>query len=175
MPNFWRADELQVNVKTLKNIAALACVAALVIPAGVSAKGPSGDHGKSGADHGNSKTKHNKHCKHTPRVGFNVKGSVVSYDAATNTYVIDVADNGVSKHAKKYVTADPLTVVATKKPATAPAAGDKVVVHGKIDKPKKKCPETDEAITSSIKYTNVTPAQSDDEQKAPEQQEQPKA
>ena len=171
MPNFRAADELQVNVKTLKNLAALACVAALAVPAAVSAKGPS-DHGKSGDSHGNAKTKVNKRCKHTPRVGFNVKGTVVSYDAASNTYVIDVADNGVSKHAKKYVTADPLTVVPAKKPATAPAAGDKVVVHGKIDKPKKKCAETDDAIAASVKYTKVTPAKSDDKQKAPEQEQQ---
>src|SRR4051795_1936154 len=162
-----------MNVKTLKNIAALACVAALVVPAAVSAKGPSGDHGKSGADH-HAKTKTNKHCKHTPRVGFNVKGTVVSYDAASKTLVVDVADNGVSKHAKKYVTADPLTVTGAKVGDTAPKAGDLVVVHGKIEKPKKKCAETDEARTASVKYTKVTPQKADDTPEQPEQ-EQPKS
>ena len=155
MPNLDRADALIVNVKTLKNIAALACVAALAIPAAVSAKGPSEDHGKAGDHH---KTTHvNKRCKKTPRVGFNVKGTVVSYDAASNTLVVDVADNGVSRHAKKYVTDDPLTVTGAKVGDPAPAAGDKVVVHGKIDKPKKKCAETDEAIKASVKFTKVTP------------------
>jgi hypothetical protein len=154
-----------VNVKTLKNIAAVACVAALAVPAGVSAKGPSGDHGKSGT---HKQTTHvNKRCKKTPRVGFNVKGTVVSYDAGTNTLVVDVADNGVSRQAKKFVTDDPLTVTGAKVGDPAPAAGDKVVVHGKIDKPKKKCPETDAAIASSVKFTRVTP---DDSTDTPEQQ-----
>jgi hypothetical protein len=144
-----------VNVKTLKNIAAIACVAALAVPAGVSAKGPSGDHGKSAAPHGKSQTK-SKRCKHTPRTGFNIKGTVVSYNAGTNTLVVDVADNGVSRHAKNYLTSDPLSVTGAKVYSPAPAPGDKVVVHGKIDKPKKKCTETDAARTASAKFTRVT-------------------
>ena len=153
MPNLPAADALIVNVKTLKNIAAIACVAALAVPAGVSAKGPSSEnHGQT-----QKKTHVNKRCKKTPRVGFNVKGTVVSYDATSNTLVVDVADNGVSRHAKKYVTDDPLTVTGAKVSDPAPAVGDKVVVHGKIDKPKKKCAETDEAIKASVKFTKVTP------------------
>jgi len=143
-------------VKTLKTLLAILCVGALAVPAAVLAKGPSGTHVKSGDAHGKSQTK-SKRCKHTPRVGFNVKGTVVSYDASTNTLVLDVADNGVSHHAKKYVIADPLTVTGAKVGDPAPAAGDQVVVHGKIDKPKKKCAETDAAITDSVKYTRVTP------------------
>src|SRR3954451_709748 len=153
MPNLKPADAFQVTVKTLKNFAALAVVTALAVPAGVAAKGPSGDHGKSGADHGksHSKTHVNKRCKHTPRVGFNVKGTVVSYDAATNTLVVDVADNGVSKLAKKYVPDGPLTVTGAKVGDTSPKAGDLVVVHGKTEKPKKKCPaETDAARKDSV-------------------------
>jgi hypothetical protein len=120
----------------------------------VSAKGPSGDHGKSGQPHGESQT-NSKRRKHTPRVGFNVKGTVVSYDSTTNTLVVDVDDNGVSHRAKEYVTADPLTVTGAKVYDGA-AAGDKVVVHGKIDKPKKKCSETDAATSSSVKFTRAT-------------------
>ena len=167
MPNFRRADELFVNVKTLKHIGAVLCVAALVVPAGVSAKGPSGDHGNSNQQKGQSQTK-SKRCKKTPRVGFNVKGTVVSYDATTKTLVVDVDTNGVSRHAKKYVTDDPLTVVG----ATVYdgiKAGDKVVVHGKIDKPKKKCTETDDAVKASAKFTRVTKQDT-----TPEQQDQNK-
>jgi hypothetical protein len=171
MPNFRRADAFQVNVKTLKNIAALACVTALAVPAGVSAKGPSGDHGKSGDSHGNAKTKVNKRCKHTPRVGFNVKGTVVSYDAATKTIVVDVADKGVSRHAKKFVTDDPLTATLAKAPKTDPAAGSNVVLHGKIDKPKKKCNETDDAIAASVVYTRVTPDDKSSDEQKPEQEQ----
>jgi hypothetical protein len=155
MPNLHPTDALGVNVKTLKNIAAIACVAALAVPAGVLAKGPTGDHGKSNLPHGNSQTK-SKRCKHTPRVGFQIKGTVVSYDAGTNTLVVDVADNGVSRHAKNFLTDDPITVTGAKVYSPAPATGDKVVVHGKIDKPKKKCTETDQARKDSAKFTRVT-------------------
>jgi hypothetical protein len=153
MPNVLRADALGVNVKTLKNIAAIACVAALAVPAGVAAKGP-GEHGKSGLPHGKSQTK-SKRCKHTPRVGFQIKGTVVSYTPGTNTFVIDVADNGVSRHAKGFVTDDPLTVTGANA-YDNPQTGDNVVVHGKIDKPKKKCTETDSARSASAKFTRVT-------------------
>jgi hypothetical protein len=149
-----------MNVKTLKTIGAGLWVAALVIPAGVSAKGPHGNHGKSTQAHAklhaNGPTK-SQRCKHTPRVGFTVKGTVVSYTAASNTLIVDVAADGVSRHAKKYLTADPLTVIGAKVGSTPPAATDKVVVHGKIDKPKPKCTETDAAIANSVKYTRVTP------------------
>ena len=161
MPNLRCADALGVNVKTLKNIAAIACVAALAVPAGVAAKGP-GEHGKSGLPHGNSQTK-SKRCKHTPRVGFQIKGTVVSYDSATNTFVIDVADNGVSRHAKGFVTSDPLTVTGAKA-YDNPQTGDKVVVHGKIDKPKKKCTESDADRSASAKFTRVTKQDTTDQQ-----------
>jgi hypothetical protein len=155
-------------VKTLKNIAAIACVAALAVPAAVTAKGPSAQgkaHQKTTQHKTTAPTTHaNKRCKKTPRVGFNITGTVVSYDATSNTLVLDVDDNGVSRHAKKYVTEDPLTVTGAKVGDPAPKAGDKVKVHGKIDKPKKKCAETDAAITASVKYTRVTPQDTTTEQ-----------
>jgi hypothetical protein len=172
MPNLRSADELSVDVKILKTFGAVLCVAALAVPAGVAAKGPTGNHGKSTEAHGKSQTK-SKRCKHTPRVGFNVKGTVVSYDATSNTLVLDVDTNGVSHHAKKFVTADPLTVTGAKVGDPAPKAGDKVVVHGKIDKPKKKCVETDQAMADSVKFTKVTP-QDSTETETPEQPEQQK-
>ncbi|HEX4734366.1 MAG TPA: hypothetical protein VH247_08145 [Thermoleophilaceae bacterium] len=156
-------------MKTLKNIAAIACVAALAVPAGVAAKGPNGEHGKSGLPHGKSQTK-SKRCKHTPRVGFQIKGTVVSYDAATNTFVIDVADNGVSRHAKGFVTSDPLTVTGAKA-YDNPQPNDKVVVHGKIDKPKKKCTETDAARSASAKFTRVTKQDTTEQEQQQEQQQ----
>lgn len=168
MPNLLPADALGVNVKTLKNIAAIACVAALAVPAGVAAKGP-GTHGKSGLPHGNSQTK-SKRCKHTPRVGFNIKGTVLTYDATSNTFTIDVADNGVSRHAKGFVTDDPLTVTGAKA-YDNPQTGDKVVVHGKIDKPKKKCTESDSDRSASAKFTRVTKQDTTDQPEQPEQQQ----
>jgi hypothetical protein len=164
-------------VKTLKNIAAIACVAALAAPAAVVAKGPTGEQHSSKAHQKTTtvKTHTNKRCKKTPRVGFTVRGTVVSYDATTKTLVLDVADNGVSKHAKKFITEDPLTVTGAKVGDPAPKAGDKVTVHGKIDKPKKKCPETDAAIKQSVKYTRVTPQATTTTPEQPEQAEQQKA
>jgi hypothetical protein len=149
-----------VNVKTLKNIAAIACVAALAVPAGVAAKGP-GTHGKSGLPHGKSQTK-SKRCKHTPRVGFNIKGTVVTYDATSNTFTVNVADKGVSRNAKGFVTANPLTVTGANA-YDNPQPGDTVVVHGKIDRPKHKCTETDAARSASAKFTRVTKVTTDEQ------------
>jgi hypothetical protein len=148
-----------MHVKTLKNIAAVACVAALAVPAGVAAKGP-GEHGKSGTKVG-SQNHTSKRCKKQPGVGFNVVGKVVSYNAGTNTLVVDV--ESVSRHAKKYLTEDPLTVTGAKVPTPAPAVGSTVKVHGKITKPKKKCPMSDADIKASVKYTKVTPHSDEEE------------
>lgn len=145
-----------MTVKTFKNIAVVACVSALALPAGVMAQGPSGSHGKSGDQHGNShkNSSHtNKACKHTPRVGVNVKGTVAAINP-DNTITVTVTS--VSHHAKKYVTDSTITVPADAKRYDGIAVGDAVVVHGKIDKPKKKCNESDSDIASSLKYTRVT-------------------
>src|SRR3954452_908968 len=156
-------------VKTLKNIAAVLCLAALAVPAGVAAQGPSGDHGKSGDQHGqNHKTKHlNKKCKHTPRVGINVSGTVVSNDGTT----LVIGSAKVSHHAKSSVTPDSsgnVSIPLAGVKGTVPAVGQPVKVHGKIDKPKKGCNETTEQVAQSIKWTSVNGDDSATEQ--PEQQ-----
>ena len=140
-----------MTVKTLKNIAAVACVAALAVPAGVAAKGPGSDHGKSGDQQKNSKS---KRCKKQPRVGINATGVVVSYDAATKTVVVNI--DKVSRHGKNYVNVDEDVSVVTKGDKTF-TAGQAVKVHGKITKPKKKCPMTDDERKASVKWTKVTP------------------
>src|SRR4051812_19252272 len=157
-------------VKTLKNIAAVLCLAALAVPAGVAAQGPSGDHGKSGDQHGqNHKPKHlNKKCKHTPRVGINVSGTVVSNDGTT----LVIGSAKVSHHAKSSVTPDSsgnVSVLLAGVKGTVPAVGQPVKVIGKIDKPKKGCGETPEQVANSIKWTKVAGGDSD-EQKPEEQQ-----
>jgi hypothetical protein len=92
-------------VKT-KNIMAVLCVSALAIPAGVAAKGPSGNHGKSGDQHGQNqqaktKTKTNKRCKHQPNVGFSLHGTLNS-GSNVDSIVVDVT--GANKHAKPWLT-----------------------------------------------------------------------
>lgn len=155
-----------MTVKTLKHIGAVACVAALVVPAGAVAQGPSGDHGKSGDQHGqNHKAHHvNKACKKTPRVGVNVKGTVASVN---DDGTVTVTVTSVSHHAKKYVTDSTITVPADAKSYDGLAVGDAVVVHGKIDHPKKKCAESDGDVASSLTYTRVT--KDNDSPEAPEQ------
>jgi hypothetical protein len=131
-----------VNVKTLKNIAALACVAALAVPAAVSAKGPSEDHGKAGP-----KTTHvNKRCKKQPKVGFTLGGTLDASSTAENIVVVVTHSN---KHSKPFVVDGKYTVPAGStvkfegaNPFTTPGADltkYKVQVVGKVIKYKKKC------------------------------------
>src|SRR3954467_12595694 len=101
MPNLRSTDALGMNVKTLKNIAAIACVAALAVPAGVLAKGPGGDHGKSGARRGQKNKPHhvNKRCKKQPKVGFVVGGKLAQGAAADNVSFVVTHSN---KHARTF-------------------------------------------------------------------------
>jgi hypothetical protein len=89
-------------VKT-KNIMAVLCVSALAIPAGVAAKGPSGNHGKSGDQHGqNQKTKHvNQRCNHQPNVGFSLHGTL---NSGSNAGAIVVDVTAANKHSKPWLT-----------------------------------------------------------------------
>jgi hypothetical protein len=150
MPNFRPADELPVTVKTLKNIAAVACVAALAVPAAVLAKGPSGDHGKSGEQHGkNTKPHHlNKGCAKQPKVGFTLGGRLDPASTPTNI-IVDVRHS--NKHSRPFVTNGKYTVPSGSNvqykgdnPFTTPGAelhrSDwKVQVIGKVIKYKKHC------------------------------------
>jgi hypothetical protein len=94
-----------MNVKT-KNMMAVLCVSALAIPAGVAAKGPSGDHGKSGDPHGqNQKPKHvNKRCGNQPKVGFSLHGTLNS-GSNVDSIIVDV--KSANKHSKPFLTPAP--------------------------------------------------------------------
>jgi hypothetical protein len=95
-----------VIVKTLKNIGAVLCVTALVVPAVVSAKGPSGDHGKSGQQQA---THVNKRCKHQPNVGFTLGGTLDPSSTKDNIVVVVTHSN---KNSKPFVTDGKYTVPA---------------------------------------------------------------
>jgi hypothetical protein len=135
-------------VKTYKHIAAVLCVTALAIPAGVAAKGPSGDHGKSGATHGqNQKPKHlNSRCNRQPKVGFSIGGTLDPSSTADNIVVVVTSTN---KHSKPFVTGGKYTVPAGStvvyegsNPFTTAGADFtkyRVKVGGKVIKTKKGC------------------------------------
>jgi hypothetical protein len=135
-------------VKTYKNIAAVLCVTALAIPAGVAAKGPSGTHGKSGDQHGqNQKPKHaDNRCKHQPKVGFSIRGTLDPSSTADNIVVVVTKAN---KHAKPFVTNGKYSVPAGStvtfegsNPFTTPGADYtkySVKVNGKVTKTKQGC------------------------------------
>ena len=171
MPNFDHADAFGVNVKTLKNIAAVLCVAALAVPAAVLAKGPSGN-GKSGDQHGNqnkplkpTKPTHvSKRCKHQPKVGF-VLGGKLDPASTADTITVDVTRS--NKHSKPFVTDGKFTFntagVKVKyvgdNPFTTPGAelhrSDwRVQVIGKVIKYKKGC-TADTAPAPTVRKATV--------------------
>jgi hypothetical protein len=167
MPNLSRADALDVNVKTLKNIAAVACVAALAVPAGVLAKGPSGDHGKSGQPHGKSNPNHvSKRCKHQPKVGFVLGGKLDAASTADNI-IVDVTRS--NKHSKPFVVGGKYSVPAGSNvryvganPFTTPGAelhrtDWKVQVIGKVMKFKKGCTADNAPAPTVRKVTVIAP------------------
>jgi hypothetical protein len=137
-----------VGVKTYKNIAAVLCVTALAIPAGVAAKGPSGTHGKSGEQHAQNQTPNhaNNRCKNQPNVGFSIGGTLDPSSTANNIIVVVTSAN---KHSKPFVTAGKYTVPAGSKvefdgsnPFTTTGADYtkyRVKVNGKVIKTKKGC------------------------------------
>jgi hypothetical protein len=177
MPNFRRADALGVNVKTLKNIAAVLCVAALAVPAAVLAKGPgsNGNHGPNGT-HGNPNTPHkpshvNKRCKKQPKVGFVVGGKL---DPASTADTITVDVTRSNKHSKPFVTDGKFTFNTAgvkvryvgDNPFTTPGAelhrGDwKVQVVGKVIKLKKGCNADNAPAPTVRKATVIAPGAGD--------------
>jgi hypothetical protein len=167
-------------VKTYKHIAAVLCVTALAIPAGVAAKGPSGDHGKSGEQHGqNQKPKHvNNRCKHQPKVGFSIGGTLDPSSTAQNIVVVVKSAN---KHSKPFVTDGKYTVPAGStvkfdgsNPFTTAGADFtkyRVKVGGKVIKSKKGCTAANSPAPTIKKVTihapDTTPEQ---EQEQPAKQ-----
>jgi len=171
MPNLGRADALGVNVKTLKNIAVVACVTALAVPAAVLAKGPNGNHGKSGEQHGKNAAPHvNKRCKHQPKVGFVLGGKLDPASTADNI-IVDVTHK--NKHSKPFVVDGKYTVPSGSNvqykgdnPFTTPGAelhrGDwKVQVIGKVIKNKKGCNATNSPAPTIKKVMVIAPGSGD--------------
>jgi hypothetical protein len=174
MPNLGRTDALGVNVKTLKNIAAVSCVAALAVPAAVLAKGPSGDHGKSGEQHGNSNHAKPHHvsskCKRQPKVGFVLGGRLDPASTATNI-IVDVRHS--NKHSRPFVTNGKYTVPSGSNvqykganPFTTPGAelhrSDwKVQVIGKVIKNKKGCTASNSPSPTIKKVMVIAPGSGD--------------
>ena len=140
-----------MHVKTLKNIAAVLAVSALAIPAGVAAKGPSGDHGNSGDQHGQNHKSHHvsQRCKHQPSVGFTLGGTLATTSTGADNIIVNVTH--ANKHSKPFVSHGTYTVsgqaskVRFNGPnpfttANADLSKYRVQVIGKAPKLKKGCP-----------------------------------
>jgi hypothetical protein len=142
---------VHVNVKTLKTFAAVLCVAGLAVPAGVLAKGPSGNHGNPGEPHGpkNHTPNHvSKRCKHQPSVGFTLHGTLDPASTDADNIIVDNVK--ANHHAKPWVTNGQFTVTGQSSkvhfvganPFTTAGADKsqyKVVVIGKVAKLKHGC------------------------------------
>jgi hypothetical protein len=166
-------------VKTYKHIAAVLCVTALAIPAGVAAKGPSGTQGKSGDQHGqNQKPKHtNSRCNRQPNVGFSIGGTLDPSSTAQNIVVVVTSAN---RHSKPFVGTDGKYTVPAGSTVTFEGSNPfttqnadytkyRVKVGGKVIKAKKGCtPANSPAPT--IKKVKVTAPDA-----TPETPEQPAA
>jgi hypothetical protein len=168
-----------MHVKTYKHIAAVLCISALAIPAGVAAKGPTGDHGKSGDQHGKTqkaKPHHvNKRCKKQPKVGFTLGGTLDSSSTA-DAIVIDVTH--ANKHAKPFLTGASGSNLGTfavpsgsnvkyegSNPFTTSGANlsdYRAQVVGKVPKLKKGC-TADNSPSPTIKKVTIHAPGSDDE------------
>lgn len=153
-----------MNVKTLKNIAAVACVAALAVPAGVSAKGPGEDHSKAGEKQ--KTAKQIKRCtKKQPQVGFSIKGTLADGSSAD---AITVNVTKANKHAKELVLKGATTYAVpagskvtyeganpfTTQPAPAFSTYT-VKVNGKVIKYKKGCNESNSGTQKPVKPAKV--------------------
>ncbi len=161
-------------MKTYKHIAAVLCVTALAIPAGVAAKGPSGTHGKSGDQLGqNQKPKHiNSRCKHQPNVGFSIGGTLDPSSTADNIIVVVTSAN---KHSKPFVVGGKYTVPAGStvgfegsNPFTTTGADFtkyRVKVGGKVMKYKKGCTAAN-APAPTVKKVKITAPDATPEQPA---------
>lgn len=159
-------------MKTLKNIAAVLCVSALAIPAGVLAKGPGGTHGNPNGQHGNPNKPHkpghvNKRCKKQPRVGFVVGGRL---DPASTADTITVDVTRSNKHSKPFVIGGKFTFNTAgvkvnyvgDNPFTTPGAelhrtDWKVQVIGKVIKNKKGCTAENSPAPTIRKATVIAP------------------
>jgi hypothetical protein len=169
-----------MHVKTLKNTAAVLCVSALAIPAGVAAKAPSGTNGQSGDQHGqNQKPKHiNSRCNRQPKVGFSIVGTL---DAASTADAIIVDVKSANKHSKPFVTkgangapdtyAVPAGSTVTYEganPFTTPGADltkYRVKVNGKVIKYKKGC-TAENAPAPTVKKVTIHAPDTTPEQEA---------
>lgn len=135
----------------LRTIASLATAGALLVaPA-------AGQASHKGEPHGKGKAKSNKRCAKTPKVGFSVEGTLVSFtadDPATPaneaTVTLKVTDaNGHATRSGDVTEGSDFTLMAADdafdvkldgfEGSDTPSVGDHVKVNGKIARTKEKC------------------------------------
>jgi hypothetical protein len=152
-------------LKNLNRIAVALCAMALVVPVAM-ANGPSGDHGNSGAPHGNANHP-SKRCKHQPMVGYNYGGTLDATSNGQTGLVINVtrASHWAKSLKSTQVTISGADLAKVHYNGTSPFAADgtanpgvdltkyNVQVIGRVGKPKKGCTFDNSAVT--IKRVNV--------------------
>jgi hypothetical protein len=166
------------NVKTLKNIAAVACVTALAVPAGVYAKGPSSTHGNSDQHKQTTKTHTNTHvskrCDKQPKVAFVLGGTLDPSSTADNIVVVVKSSN---KHSRQFVVDGKYTLPAGTtikyegaNPFTTAGADltkYKVKLIGKVMRYKKGCTAANAPAPTVRKATITAPDTTPEEQQQP--------
>ena len=171
-------------MKHLNRIAVAVCATALMVPAAVAAKGPSGDHGKSGAEHGKSDV--SKRCKHQPMVGYNYGGTL---DASSTASALVINVTHASKAAKALkgtkVTLSADDSAKAKFAGTSPFGTDgnptagtdltkyKVQVNGKVGKAKKKCTFANSPVTVKHVHVSAPDTSGDQGTEQPKQEDAP--
>jgi len=162
-----------VNVKTLKTFAAVLCVAGLAVPAAVYADGP----GQSGDQHGQNQKPHhvNSRCKHQPKVGFTL-GGTLDPSSTANAIVVDVTHS--NKNSKPFVNAGKYSVPSGStvqfegsNPFTTQGADlskYRVQVVGKVIKHKKGCTD-DNSPAPTIRKVIITAPDATDQPEQPTQ------
>jgi hypothetical protein len=148
-----------------------------MVPAAVMANGPSGDHGKSGDQHGKSQQ---HKCKHQSMVGYNYGGTLDATSTAS-ALVINVTHASHAAKALKgtQVTLSPADSAKAKFDGTSPFGTDgnattgtdltkyKVQVNGKVGKGRKGC--TFETSPATVKHVHVSAPDSTSDQPETEQ------
>jgi hypothetical protein len=168
-------------LKHFKQLGVALCVAALSAPGAVLAHGPSDDHGQAGKPHGHNQA--SKRCKHQPKVGFALGGTLDPTSTA-GAIVVDVTHSNkhsrpfVDATTKKYsVPADASVKFVGANPFTTPGADlgkYKVQVIGRVIKHKKGCTD-DNSPAPTIRKVVITAPDASGEQEQEQENEQPQS
>jgi hypothetical protein len=164
----------------LNRIIVALCALALAVPAAVMAQGPSGDHGKSGQQHGNANHP-SKRCKHQPLVGYNYGGTLDATSTATNLVInvthanhwakslkgTQVTISGADLSKVHYNPASPFGTDGNANPGVDLTKFN-VQVVGRVGRPKHGCTFDNSVVT--IKRINVNAPDSNDQETETETQ-----